>query len=115
YSEIKVNRFLRDFYNAAFNQPGRPNSWAADFIYGIEPNAQLGLAAKVNMILHGDGSMNIFIEDGLHPFVKDSEFTYERQYPDKDKGMLAESHVSDVYEGEFQVNERFDAVLSNPP
>ncbi len=115
YSEIKVNRFLRDFYNAAFSQPGRPNSWAADFVYGIEPNPQLGLAAKVNMILHGDGSMNIFIDDGLHPFVKGSQFTYERQYPDKDKGMLAESHVSDVYEGGFQVNERFDAVLSNPP
>jgi type I restriction enzyme M protein len=115
YSEIKINRFLRDFYNAAFNQLGRPNSWAADFIYGIEPNPQLGLAAKVNMILHGDGSMNIFIDDGLHPFHNGSQYTYERSYPDKDKGMLADSRPSEVYEGEFQVNERFDALLSNPP
>ena len=46
----------------------RENRWAKDHLYGIENDFDLGSAAKVNMILHGDGSTNIFIKDGLSSF-----------------------------------------------
>ena len=48
----------------------RENKWAQTYIYGSEINFNLGTAAKVNMILHGDGSTNIFVKDGLLPFSK---------------------------------------------
>ena len=48
----------------------RENKWAQTYIYGSEINFNLGTATKVNMILHGDGSTNIFVKDGLLPFAK---------------------------------------------
>lgn len=48
----------------------RENKWARTYIYGAEINFNLGTATKVNMILHGDGSTNIFVKDGLAPFRK---------------------------------------------
>lgn len=114
YSKLRLNRSQQDFYNGVFMRPGKPNVWAEDYIFGIEPRAELGLAAKVNMILHGDGNMNIFIDDGLHPFRKNEVFVYDRKWQNKDPGMLADTHPSDEYEG-FYVNENFDIAVSNPP
>ena len=84
-----------------------PNAWAREYIYGIEPNADLGLATKVNMILHGDGSTNVFVTSGLLPFV--------------DYASAARNHVlgaSKVPEGHpypKPLNESFDFVFTNPP
>ena len=44
------------------------NTWARTYLYGSDSNFDLGTAAKVNMILHGDGSANLFVQDGLLPF-----------------------------------------------
>lgn len=93
--------------------PNRKHRWAEDYIYGIEPNARLGLATKLNMILHADGNMNIFIEDGLMPFkIKDKAF-YTRKWKGKDVGLLAESEETEIYPK--LINGRFDVVMSNPP
>jgi type I restriction enzyme M protein len=85
---------------------GRANTWAREFIYGIENNYDLGLAAKVNMVLHGDGSMNTWIASGLLPFPD--------YYIDGRTNLLATARKpSALYEA--PTNEQFDLVLSNPP
>jgi len=92
-----------------FPTPNRENSWAQTFVYGSELNFNLGTAVKVNMILHGDGSANIFVGgqkgDGLLPF---SMYKKNGGVNELDK----ESN-SDVYEK--KVNEHFDLILTNPP
>lgn len=78
------------------------NAWAQKCLFAIENNYDLGLAAKVNMILHGDGSMNTWIASGLLPFKK---------YKITDRpGSFLEKTTSDS-----KINEQFDLVLSNPP
>lgn len=115
YPSLKLNSTQSIFYKRAFEQEDKPNVWAEDFLYGFEPRADLGLAAKVNMILHGDGNMNIFIEDGLHVFRKsDGSFVYDRKRLGKDAGRLIYVSKPENYEV-IQVNEQFDIVVSNPP
>ena len=77
------------------------NRWAEEYIYGSDINFNLGTATKVNMILHGDGSANIFVKDGLLPF---------RFYDN----LLSVSNPSKVYK-EKEVNEQFDVIITNPP
>ena len=79
----------------------RENEWAGKSIYGIEINFDLGTASKVNMILHGAGSENILIKDGLLPFQN-----YE--------GKLKHSKRDGDYFGR-EVNEQFDCLVTNPP
>ena len=57
---------IRDAHDTWFGK--QRNAWARDYIFGIENNYDLGLAAKVNMVLHGDGSMNTWIHSGLLTF-----------------------------------------------
>ena len=84
----------------------RENKWAQTYIYGAEINFNLGTATKVNMILHGDGSTNIFVKDGLLPFTK-----YEKQNaPSAMKG----SETDPLYQNR-EVNGQFDLILTNPP
>lgn len=83
----------------------KENSWAREYIYGIEKNSDLALAAKVNMVLHGDGSVNIFAKDGLKPFD-------EYEIPTK-VSVLSKRNKISTYD--FDVNEGFDLVVSNPP
>ena len=83
------------------------NRWAKDFIYGIEENYDLGLSAKVNMILHGDGSMNTWIKNGLLPFNE-----YWLQGRNNTLGVTSE-YDNHPYSGE--INEQFDFIFTNPP
>lgn len=80
----------------------RHTHWARFSLFGIENNYDLGLAAKVNMILHGDGCMNTFVASGLLPF---SKYRIER------RPTVLETTQS----GDSQMNGQFDLVLSNPP
>jgi len=99
---IVVQRFL------ASNFPKlKENTWARECIYGIEINPDLSLATKVNMVLHGDGSINIFAKDGLLPFNK-----YE--IPTK-VSVLSKSEIKTNFSYKYEVNEGFDIVISNPP
>ena len=67
--KISHSRDVKDKVESDWFYPDhRENRWAQTFIYGIEHNFNLGTASKVNMILHGDGSTNIFVKDGLLPF-----------------------------------------------
>ena len=62
-------------------------------------------AAKVNMILHGDGSTNIFIKDGLSSFD---------HYVNENKHNFLNFN-EDGGEYKKKINGKFDVVLSNPP
>lgn len=83
------------------------NVWARDFLFGIENNYDLGLAAKVNMVLHGDGSMNTWIKSGLAPF---SEYWVQGR-----NNILGISQPNTGHPYKADRNEQFDFILSNPP
>ena len=84
-----------------------PNAWAKDQIFGIENNHDLGLSAKVNMVLHGDGSMNTWITSGLRPF---DAYLREGQ-----SNVLGVSDIDDEQLYNARTNSQFDLVISNPP
>jgi len=85
----------------------KENTWAWDYLYGIEINSDLALATKVNMVLHGDGSGNIYAKDALLPFNK---------FENRQKlSLLYSSKRHENYTYENEVNEQFDFIMSNPP
>lgn len=85
---------------------GRENTWARDYLYGLEHNFDLGTAVKVNMILHGDGAANIFVKDGLLPF---------RFYSKEHEPNVLKISESDPLINNKQVNGQFDIIVTNPP
>lgn len=99
--KIGTSRQVKERFDELFMPDSRENKWARDYIYGIEHNFDLGTSVKVNMILHGDGSSNIFVKNGLAPF---------NEY-DKD---LKASETSKFYTKK-EVNEQFDVIVANPP
>lgn len=58
------------------------------------------------MILHGDGSTNIFVKDGLLPFSKYEKETAPNALHGSDKDELYQNR---------EVNGQFDLILTNPP
>lgn len=88
----------------------RENKWAQTYIYGSEINFNLGTATKVNMILHGDGSTNIFVKDGLLPFAKYEKETAPNALHDSEEDPLYKSK-----EKALDINGHFDLILTNPP
>lgn len=104
--ELDETRDVEDKFNHWFMPDHRENKWAEHFIYGIELNFNLGTATKVNMILHGDGSTNIFVKDGLLPFKfydKETAPNFLKQY-EQDKAYF-----------DKEVNGQFDVIITNPP
>jgi len=104
--KLHDTRDVDDKFHQWFMPDHRENKWAKDYIYGVEINFNLGTATKVNMILHGDGSTNIFVKDGLLPFRfydKETAPNFLKQYaPDKDYF-------------DKEVNGQFDVIITNPP
>lgn len=105
--KISNNRDVEDFLDEWFKSEHRENRWAKDYIYGIESNKDLAKASKVNMILHGDGSTNIFAQDGLLPFSE-----YKKH--NRELNALKNSEPDILYNSK-DVNGQFDVVISNPP
>ena len=105
-TKLDDTRDVEDKFDQWFKPDHRENKWAQHFIYGIETNFNLGTATKVNMILHGDGSTNIFVKDGLLPFKfydKETAPNFLKQY-EEDKTYF-----------DREVNGQFDVIISNPP
>lgn len=88
----------------------RENKWAQTYIYGSEINFNLGTATKVNMILHGDGSTNIFVKDGLLPFSK-----YEKETAPNALRGSEEDLLYRIKDKPLEINGQFDLILTNPP
>ena len=104
--KLNETRDVEDKFQNWFIPNHRENKWAQNFIYGIETNFNLGTATKVNMILHGDGSTNIFVKDGLLPFKfydKETAPNFLKQY-EQDKAYF-----------DKEVNGQFDVIITNPP
>jgi type I restriction enzyme M protein len=99
-------RDIEDNYQQWFMPDHRENKWAKDYIYGSEINFNLGTATKVNMILHGDGSTNIFVKDGLLPFK-----CYDKETA---PNFLKQYELDNLY-SDKEVNKQFDVIISNPP
>ena len=105
-NKLAKKRDVEDKFHQWFLPDHRENKWAQNFIYGVEINFNLGTATKVNMILHGDGSTNIFVKDGLLPFKlynKETAPNFLKQY-DQDKNYF-----------DKEVNGQFDCIITNPP
>ena len=106
-SKLGTSRAVKDKVTSDWFFPDyRENKWAQTYIYGSEINFNLGTAAKVNMILHGDGSTNIFVKDGLLPFAKYEKETAPNALNGSVKDTLYQAH---------EVNGQFDLILTNPP
>ena len=88
----------------------RENKWAQTYIYGSEINFNLGTATKVNMILHGDGSTNIFVKDGLLPFSKYEKATGPNALYGSERDLLYKSK-----DKALDINGQFDLIMTNPP
>lgn len=105
--KLSHSRDVKDKVESDWFYPNhRENRWAQTFIYGIEHNFDLGTASKVNMILHGDGSTNIFVKDGLLPF---------NYYTKETAPNALNSSVIDTHYADKMINGQFDVVVSNPP
>lgn len=109
-NKLDTNRAVRDKVESDWFYPDyRENKWAREYIYGSELNFNLGTATKVNMILHGDGSTNIFVGaqkgDGLLPFSEYVKTTAPN--------ALNKEFTDAVYAK--KVNGQFDLILTNPP
>lgn len=106
-NELGTTRAVKDKIESDWFYPDhRENKWAQTYIYASESNFNLGTATKVNMILHGDGSTNIFVKDGLLPFAQ-----YEKETA---PNVMHDSFKEELYQGK-EVNGNFDIILTNPP
>jgi len=104
--KLKSSRQIKQRFEELFTPDYAENKWAREYLYGSEINFDLGTASKVNMILHGDGSTNIFVKDGLLPFrfyVKETSPNY-----------LETANPESLY-NDKEVNAKFDVAISNPP
>lgn len=104
--KIKSSRQIKQRFEELFTPDYAENKWAREYLYGSEINFDLGTASKVNMILHGDGSTNIFVKDGLLPF---------RFYVKETSPNYLETANSDGLYNNKEVNAKFDVAVSNPP
>lgn len=104
--KLKPRRNVQERFEELFMPDHKENKWAREYLYASEINFDLGTAAKVNMILHGDGSTNIFVKDGLLPF---------RFYVKETKPNYMETSNPEILYKDKEVNGKFDVVISNPP
>jgi type I restriction enzyme M protein len=114
-SPFGKSRIARDFVQEWFQpdaQSRLQHRWAREYVYGIEPNGDLALATKVNMIVHGDGHANIFKEDGLAAFAR-----YERTNSKQGNQLEIENDAAGRPNHPYRLptNEQFDVVVGNPP
>ena len=105
-NKVNQNRDIEDKFQEWFFPDDRENKWASKYIYGCEHNFNLGTATKVNMILHGDGSSNIFVKDGLARFT---------DYQKKSEPNVLKQFDEDLSYQNKHVNSQFDCILTNPP
>lgn len=106
-SELGSTRAVKDKIESDWFYPDhRENKWAQTYIYASESNFNLGTATKVNMILHGDGSTNIFVKDGLLPFAY-----YEKETA---PNVMHDGTDEPLYYDKA-INGNFDLILTNPP
>lgn len=84
--------------------------WVIDYVYGIDNEQVLATACQINMILHGDGSTNVYGADGLDSFAN-----YAQMDVTGGTNILSSKlHDGKSYYSKNTID-RFDVVISNPP
>jgi type I restriction enzyme M protein len=99
-NKLKETQSVKELLAREFPE-NKKYAWAEKFIYGLDYNEDLSLATKVNMVMHGDGSVNIESVDALSDF---SKFNGNKLNSKKFNGVYTKP-----------VNELFDVIISNPP
>jgi type I restriction enzyme M protein len=84
--------------------------WVIDYVYGIDIEPVLATACQINLILHGDGSTNIYNADGLDSFNEYSKMEVTGAV------NILSSKIQDnfTYYDKDCIN-KFDVIISNPP
>lgn len=107
--KLRTNPDIKNQLGQWFEQLEGENTWAKKYIYGSELNFNLGTSTKVNMILHGASSTNIFVGtqkgDGLLPFY---------EYVNLQEPNILNRELEDRYYPKM-VNAQFDVIITNPP
>jgi len=106
FHKVNTSKNVKWRFEELFKPDYQENKWAKHYLYGSEINFDLGTASKVNMILHGDGSTNIFVKDGLLPF---------RFYVKETSPNYLETSSTDTLYNDKEINGKFDVAISNPP
>ncbi|EGT4136368.1 hypothetical protein EQZ09_00715 [Clostridium perfringens] len=101
---IALKKQIEELFTSYAGDKTVKNSWANDYIYGIEPNPDLETAAKLNLIFHGARDAKIFKADGLGSFST---------YDDAVLGYYKTKKMKDIEN--YEMNEKFDYIVSNPP
>lgn len=108
-NKLDSARSVKMFVQNNFYPDDTENQWADKYIYGTEINPDLGTSVKVNMVLHGDGSANIFVGsdkgDGLSKFSKYVKVSGEN--------TLTKTAEDKTYPK--PINGSFDVIITNPP
>lgn len=94
------------FYKARMSDQ-QPNYWAENFVYGFDPKFIMAITAKVNMVLHGDGSAHIFKDDAFRPLTSYTDVRL-RPCPESQRSVSKSQYPRAVCEA-------FDVIVSNPP
>lgn len=107
----RADELVRDmeaeqFFRARLSDEN-PNYWAEAFVYGLDPKFVMAITAKINMVLHGDGSAHVFKNDALAPLATINDHKF-RPAADARRTIPRARYAPDV-------SESFDVVLSNPP
>lgn len=84
-----------------------PNTWAAEFLYGIEKRYDLAVSTMVNMVLHQDGHTHIYRDDSLAPLNLIADRHNEERL--RSRSIASESGYSKP------VVESMDVIITNPP
>lgn len=84
--------------------------WVIDYVYGIDNEQVLATACQINMILHGDGSTNIYGTDGLDSFEN-----YSKLEVTGANNILSSKQKTDRPYYPKSTIDRFDVIIANPP
>ncbi len=84
--------------------------WVKDYVYGIDIEPVLATACQINLILHGDGSTNIYNASGLNSFDE-----YGKKEITGAVNMLSSNIIKKQAYYSKQTLNKFDFVISNPP
>ena len=84
--------------------------WVKEYVYGVDIEPVLATACQINLILHGDGSTNIYNADGLDSFAE-----YSKMEVTGAVNMLSSKVQNNFTYYTKDVIDKFDVVISNPP
>ncbi len=84
--------------------------WVIDYVYGIDNDPVIATACQINLILHGDGSTNIYNADGLSGFDDYSNMEVTGAV----NILSSKINKATGYYTKTTLN-KFDFIISNPP